>query len=70
MQENPLHPPPMLLVDPPEVSDEVASEILNFLYELVNAFEDHYANQLRRYHETNTSPQPNPIGFDDESPPF
>lgn len=60
----------MLLVDPPEVSDEVASEILNFLYELVNAFEDHYANQLRRYHETNTSPQPNPIGFDDESPPF
>lgn len=60
----------MLLIDPPEVSDEAASEILNFLYELVNAFEDHYANQLRRYHETNTSPQPNPIGFDDESPPF
>ena len=70
MEENPLHPPPMLLVDPPDVSDEAASEILNFLYELVNAVEDHYANQLRRYHETNTSPLPDPVDFDDELPPF
>lgn len=60
----------MFLIDPPEVSDEAASEILNFLYELVNAVEDHYANQLRRYHEPNTPLQPNPVDFDDESPPF
>ncbi len=60
----------MLLVEPPEVSDKTASEILNFLYELVNAVEDHYANQLRRYHEPNTSPPPDTIGFDDELPPF
>ena len=60
----------MFLIDPPEVSDEAASEILNFLYELVNAVEDHYANQLRRYHEPNTPHQPNPVDFDDEPPPF
>ena len=59
-----------MLVDPPEVSDEAASEILNFLYELINAFENHYANQLQRYHEPNTSPQPDLIDFDDELPPF
>jgi hypothetical protein len=70
MQDNPLLPPPMLLVDPPQVSDEVASEILNFLYELVNAFEHHYANQLRRYHESTEPPQPDPFDFDDELPSF
>lgn len=70
MEENPLHPPPMLLVDPPDVSDEAASEILNFLYELVNAVENHYASQLRRVHEPSISPLPSPVDFDDELPPF
>lgn len=60
----------MLLIDPPDVSDETASEILNFLYELVNAVENHYASQLRRVHEPSISPPPSPVDFDDELPPF
>jgi len=65
-----MHPLSLMLVDPPVISDEAASEMLNFLYELINAFENHYAIQLRRYHKTNDPPQPDPFEFDDELPPF
>jgi hypothetical protein len=42
----------LLFVDPPELSDQTASEILDFLYQLSTAFENHYADQLRRYYQT------------------
>jgi len=39
----------LMFVDPPCLSDEGAGETLEFLYELVNAFENHCADRLRRY---------------------
>ncbi len=54
--------PSLLFVDPPELSDQTASEILDFLYQLSTAFENHYADQLRRYYqslETDPSQQQN-----------
>lgn len=34
---------------PDELSDEAAKQIHNFLYQLTEAFERHYAGQLLRY---------------------
>ena len=34
---------------PDELSDEAATQILDFLYQLTEAFERHYAGQLLRY---------------------
>ena len=60
-----------LLVDPPELSDEMASVFLDFLYELTTAFENHYANQLRRYHHSTELPHPDLFeDIDDQAPPF
>jgi hypothetical protein len=41
----------LLFVDPPDLSDKSATEMLDFLYELTTAFENHYAAQLRRYYQ-------------------
>ena len=41
----------LLFVDPPELSDKTASEMLDFLYELTPAFQNHYVAQLRRYYQ-------------------
>lgn len=61
----------LMFVEPPELSDEAASEMLDFLYELINAFENHYGNQLRRYHEPTIPPQPDLFDdVDGELPPF
>ncbi len=55
----------------PELSDEMASVILDFLYALITAFENHYANQLRRYHQPCDTSQPDLFeDFDDTLPPF
>ena len=60
-----------LFVDPPDLSDETASEILDFLYELTTAFENHYAAQLRRYYQEGDRSQPDLFeDFSDELPPF
>lgn len=40
-----------LFVDLPDLSDKSACEMLDFLYELTTAFENHYAAQLRRYYQ-------------------
>lgn len=50
--------PSLKLADPPEMTDESASETLEFLYQLLNAFENQYANQLRRFHRPPELPQP------------
>lgn len=66
-----MNPQSLLLADPPELSDQAASEMLDFLYELINAFENYYADQLRRYHQPTEPPEPDLFeGFDDELPPF
>ena len=57
------------LQTPPQLSDQTACEMLAFLYELINAYENHYANQIRR--ATPSQPCPTPdlfAGFDDDIP--
>jgi hypothetical protein len=42
---------PLILNNPPALSDEAASRhLLDLFYELTAALENHYALQLRRYH--------------------
>jgi len=61
----------LLLDDPPELSDQAASEMLDFLYQMVNAFENQYTQQLRRYQQSIAPPHPDTCeDCDDESPPF
>jgi hypothetical protein len=58
---------PLILNDPPELSDEAASTLLDLLYELTTAFENHYLPQLRRYHEPDIPAQPDLFEhFDDD----
>lgn len=62
---------PLILNDPPELSDEAASALLDMLYELTTAFENHYLYQLRRYHEPDIPSQPQLFeDVDDDLPPF
>jgi hypothetical protein len=39
---------PLLLNEPPPLSDEAATQLLDFLHELINGFENYYAPQLLR----------------------
>lgn len=44
---------------PDELSDEAAKQLLDFLYQLTEAFERHYAGQLLRYaHDRRPAPTP------------
>ena len=66
-----MNPHPLMLADPPSLSDEAASEMRDFLYEFINAFENHYRVQLQRQYQRNQPPQPDLFeDFDDELPPF
>ena len=62
----------LLLLDPPTLSDEAAVETLEFLYQLTAAFENRYANQLRRFYEPldppDSDPIDEPVDFDDDLP--
>ena len=61
----------LLFVDPPVLSDETASEVLDFLYALTTAFENHYAAQLRRYYQEGDRSQPDLFeDFNDDLPTF
>ena len=53
-----MHPFPLVLNEPPPLSDEAAAQLLDLLYELTTAFENHYANQLRRYAQEIDRSQP------------
>lgn len=60
---------------PVDLSDEAAAQLLEFLHELSEAIERHYAAQLRRYyHQTDFAQQRNPDFTahdpDSEDPPF
>lgn len=65
----------LMLADAPPLSDEAAAEMLDFLYQLLNAFENQYGAQLRRYHQQ-CDPDPpqrdlfDEDAFDDELPDF
>ncbi len=62
---------PLILSEPPELSDEGAAQCLDFLYELTVAFESHYANQLRRYYEPAAPTHPDLFeGLEDDPLPF
>ncbi len=56
----------------PELSDEAALALSEFLHELALTFEGHYAAQIRRYlheHKPPADPPPEP-DWDDDGPPF
>ncbi len=64
----------LLFLDPPDLSDEAASQMLDFLYDITAAFESQYIAQVIRYHqmrEDGEQPQPDLFEVPDhESPPF
>jgi hypothetical protein len=45
-------PGPSVWLPKPELSDETAAHLLDFLYELVTGFENAYFDQLHRYYAT------------------
>jgi hypothetical protein len=53
-----MHPFPLVVNEPPALSDEAAAQLLDLLYELTTAFENYYANQLRRYAQEIDRSQP------------
>lgn len=66
-----MNTPSLMLADPPELSAETAAEMLDFLYQLVNAFEHQYASQLRQYYRSVETAESDLVeDFDDELPPF
>jgi hypothetical protein len=69
--ETPMYRTSLLFVDPPALSDEAADQMLDFLYDLIAAYENHYTKQL---HQPPLDPPEPPeylgdeIEFDDEIP--
>lgn len=60
-----------MLITPPTLSDETASDLLELLYELITAFENHYGAQIRRHDQCKETPQTDCINtFDDNDDPF
>jgi hypothetical protein len=55
---------PLSFNHPPELSDQSASALLDMLYELASAVENHYGLQIRRHHAELFA------DFDDELPEF
>jgi hypothetical protein len=53
---------------PMELSDEAAAQLLDFLYQLTEALERHYAGQLLRYAHKHRAKSPPEIPASD--PPF
>ncbi len=63
--------PLIKLTNPPPLSDEAAAQTIDLLYELMDAFERHYAYQIRRYYRPDPPPEYERIpDFDDELPDF
>ena len=60
------HPP--LIALPTELCDEAAAQLLEFLYELAGALENHYTAQLLRYYHRPDQRQPPLWPSDDEAP--
>ena len=61
------HAPPLIAV-PNDLSDEAAAKMLEFLYELTHLLENHYTDQLHRYHNATDERQVDL--WVDADPPF
>ena len=64
---------PSLWLAKPELSDEAAAQLLDFLYELLTAFENAYFDQLHRYYATlepsaENLPSQLPLNYDHDNP--
>jgi hypothetical protein len=59
---------------PPRLSDEAAVEILDFLHHFVEAFENAYADQIRRHYQDLASVRPrdppDTAATESDDPPF
>jgi hypothetical protein len=55
---------------PMELSDEAAASLLDFLYQLTEALERHYAGQLLRYAREHCPSPPEHTAIPDSDPPF
>ena len=55
---------------PEYLSDEAAAAFLAFLYDLANAFENHYAGQLHRYYHGGDERQTDFREREQSEPPF
>ncbi len=53
---------------PLELFDESAARLIEFLYDLADALERHYAAQLMRYTRMRSTPSPPPDTTDTPSP--
>jgi hypothetical protein len=66
-------PAPSLWLAKPELSDEAAAQLLDFLYELLTGFENAYFDQLHRYYATDEPPAeipPSPQHLAPDKDPF
>ncbi|MGH8803099.1 MAG: hypothetical protein ACREX6_12495 [Casimicrobiaceae bacterium] len=66
-------PGPSLWLAKPELSDAAAAEVLDFLYDLLTAFENTYFDQLHRHYascESSTQPAPPTSHIDPDKDPF
>lgn len=67
-------PHSLLFLDPPDLSDEAASQMLDFLYDFTAAFESQYLAQIIRHDEPDREDEPPQSDLfevpDHESPPF
>ncbi|MBT4082028.1 MAG: hypothetical protein HOE82_15575 [Gammaproteobacteria bacterium] len=58
----------LLLYDPPQLDDEMAVQMVDFFHELLNAIENHYSFQLRRYYDDEAQlPLKLPFGYGTQS---
>ena len=66
-------PGPSLWLAKPELSDAAAAQLLDFLYDLLTAFENAYFDQLHRHYascESSVQPTPPPPHIDPDKDPF
>lgn len=50
--------PTLILTELPELSDESAGQLLDYLNSFVNAFEERYYTQLQRYYQLQATMEP------------
>ncbi len=44
--------PSLILTEPPELTNQSASDILDFLYLVIETFENQYSQQLRQHYQS------------------
>ena len=66
--------PTLILTELPELSDESAGQLLDFLNSFVSAFEQRYYTELQRYYQLQATPMISDlqevIAFEDSDEPF